>query len=303
MAAAIGVEWELVVADDGSTDGTRSLLREMSARDPRVRAVLLSRNFGHTAAYLAALEHSTGAWRVVMDSDLQDEPEVIPKLLETARQGWDVVYVTKGKRKESLLLRMAFNGYYRLAGKISSVPQPPHAGPFCIMSARVATEIARLRERNIFFPGARSYVGFRQTGVSVDRPARAAGRSRIRLSRRIAGGVDGILSFSNVPLRLAAWMGVLVAALSGLLGLMFVYFKVFTEVKVQGFTALMTVLLFLGGVQLLCLGVIGAYLGRVYDEVKNRPRYHVEEWLNVGDPGLEPGASSLEVLDGGGDGR
>ncbi len=275
--------WELVVADDGSQDGTRQLLREMASRDQRVRAVLLSRNFGHTPAYLAALEHTRGEWVVVMDGDLQDEPEVIPRLLQTARGGgYDVVYAVKTRRQEGALMRLAFSAYYKLAGRVSTVPQPAHAGPFCLMSRRVVQEVARLQERNIFFPGVRSYVGFRQAGVEIERPARAAGRSRISLGRRIVGGLDGIFAFSNVPLRLAAWMGLIVAVLAGALGLMFVYFKIFTEVKVQGFTALVTILLFLGGVQLLSLGIIGEYLGRVYNEVKRRPRSHVEE-RNLGD--------------------
>jgi dolichol-phosphate mannosyltransferase len=146
----------------------------------------------------------------------------------------------------------------------------------------VVEEIRRLPEQNVFFPGVRSYVGFRQTGINVDRPARTNGPSRIRIGRRVAGALDGIFAFSNVPLRLAAWMGFVVAALAGALGLMFVYYRIFTDVPVRGFTALMTVLLFLGGVQLLSLGIIGEYLGRIYNEVKGRPRYHVEERLNIG---------------------
>jgi dolichol-phosphate mannosyltransferase len=279
---ALTGDWELVVADDGSTDGTRTILRDLAARDPRVRAVMLSRNFGHTPAYLAALDHTRGEWTVLMDGDLQDEPEMIPRMLQAAREGFEVVYAIKTKRKEGPLMRAAFSLYYRVAARVSTVPQPAHAGPFCLMSRRVVEEIRRLPEQNVFFPGVRSYVGFRQTGINVDRPARTNGTSRIRIGRRVAGALDGIFAFSNVPLRLAAWMGFLVAALAGALGLMFVYYRIFTDVPVRGFTALMTVLLFLGGVQLLSLGIIGEYLGRIYNEVKGRPRYHVEERLNIG---------------------
>lgn len=281
VAERAGLEWELVVADDGSTDGTRELLREMAARDRRVKPVILSRNFGHTPAYLAAMEHTCGDWVVVMDSDLQDEPEVIPEMLAVARTGLDVVYAVKAKRQEGVLMRAAFSLYYRLAGRLSAVPQPAHAGPFCLMSRRVVEEIRRLPERNIFFPGVRSYVGFRQAGIHVERPARAGGRSRIRLGRRIVGALDGILAFSNVPLRLSSWIGLIVAACSGILGLVFIYYRLFTDVAVAGFTALVTILLFLGGVQLLTLGILGEYLGRVYEEVKRRPRYIVEESLNI----------------------
>ncbi len=279
VAERAGLAWELVVADDGSTDGTRELLRQMAERDPRVKPVMLSRNFGHTPAYLAAMEHATGDWVVVMDSDLQDEPEVIPDMLAIARTGLDVVYAIKAKRQEGVLMRAAFSLYYRLAGRMSAVPQPAHAGPFCLMSRRVVEEIRRLPERNVFFPGVRSYVGFRQAGIQVERPARADA-SRIRLGRRVAGAIDGILAFSNVPLRVSSWIGMVVAAASGILGLVFIYYRLFTDTAVEGFTAMVTILLFLGGVQLLTLGILGEYIGRVYEEVKRRPRYIVEEFLN-----------------------
>ena len=280
VAERVGVEWELVVADDGSTDGTRELLRALAARDRRVKPVMLSRNFGHTPAYLAAMEHASGEWVVVMDSDLQDEPEVIPDMLAIARTGLDVVYAIKTKRQEGVMMRAAFSLYYRLAGRLSAVPQPAHAGPFCLMSRRVVDEISRLPERNIFFPGLRSYVGFRQAGIQVERPKRTD-RTRIRLGRRVAGALDGILAFSNVPLRISSWVGLGVAVAAGILGLVFIYYRLFTDIAVAGFTALATILLFLGGVQLLTLGILGEYLGRVYEEVKRRPRYIVEEVVNA----------------------
>ena len=280
---ALGVEWELVIADDGSTDGTRDYLRGLAARDSRVRAVLLSRNFGHTPAYMAALEHSRGDRVVLMDADLQDEPEAIPKMLELADEGNDVVYAIRGKRPEGLLMRLAFAIYYRLAGRVSTVNQPPHAGPFCVMSRRAVDEITTLPERGLFLPGVRSYIGFQQAGIRIDRAPRAGGGSRIPLRRRIAGALDGLFAFSSAPLRLAAWFGIAVASLSGALLLFFLYFKLFTDVPVKGFTALITVFLFIGGIQLLTVGIIGEYLGRVYDEVKGRPRYVVDERINMRD--------------------
>lgn len=282
----VGVDatWEWVVIDDGSTDGTRELLKELAAKDQRVKVVLLSRNFGHTPAYLASLEHATGQWVVLMDSDLQDEPEVVPRMLERAEAGHDVVYAVKEKRPEGPLWRAAFSLYYRLAGRMSEVDQPRHAGPFCLLSRRVVDQITALPERNVFFPGVRAYVGFRQTGVPVERPARVGGRSRIPLRRRVSGALDGLLAFSTTPLRFAAWLGVVVASLTAVIELFFIGFKLFADVSVPGFTALITLILFLGGVQLLTVGVIGEYLGRVYDEVKRRPRYLVEERFNVDTP-------------------
>jgi len=175
----LGIDWELVVADDGSTDGSREYLRQLTAAEPRVRAVFLSRNFGHTPAYMAALAHSSGQWTVVMDADLQDEPEVIPRLLARAQEGYDVVYAVKETRPERAPMRWAFAAYYRLAGRFSNVDQPPGAGPFCLMSRRAVTEVLGMPERSLFFPGVRSYVGYRQTGVAVDRPPRTGGSSRI----------------------------------------------------------------------------------------------------------------------------
>lgn len=288
----LGLEWELVVADDGSTDGTREWLRAQGERDLRVKAVLLSRNFGHTPGYLAALEHTSGRYTVLMDSDLQDEPELIPAMLDKASEGFDVVYAIKARRHEGFFMRLAFSLYYRLAGRISTVPQPSHAGPFCLMSRRVVDEIAALPERNMFLPGVRAYVGFPQAGIAVDRPVRAAGGSRITWRRRLAGALDGIFAFSQAPLRIASWVGLVVATGAALLELVLLYLRLFTDLQTPGLTAILTVLLFLGGVQLLSLGVLGEYMGRVYDEVKRRPRYVVEEHINLAGPeGQRSGAT------------
>lgn len=298
--------WELVIADDGSDDGTRELIRRLTAEFPRVRGVLLSRNFGHTPAYLAALAQGSGEWTVLMDADLQDRPEEIPRLLARAREGYDVVYAIKEKRPEGRLMRLAFWGYYRLAGRVSDVPQPADAGPFCVMSRRVVGEVLRLSERSVFLPGVRAFVGFKQSGIEVVRDQREGGRSRIPLRRRISGALDGILAFSKAPLRIASWVGIVVAFLAAISEFFFLYFRLFTDVPVEGLTTVITLLLFLGGVQLLTLGIIGEYLGRVYDEVKGRPRYVVDEWLNLpprDDPArdvaeLEPRAGGARVESG-----
>jgi glycosyltransferase involved in cell wall biosynthesis len=302
----LGSDWELVIADDGSTDGTREWLRSQAEHDPRLRAVLLSRNFGHTPGYLAALEHTSGRYTVVMDSDLQDEPELIPAMLDKASEGFDVVYAIKARRHEGLLMRLAFSLYYRLAGRISTVPQPSHAGPFCLMSRRVVEEIVALPERHMFFPGVRAYVGFPQAGFPVDRPARSDGTSRITLHRRISGALDGIIAFSHAPLRMASWVGLIVAAGAAVLVFVLLYLRLFTDNQTPGLTAILTVLLFLGGVQLLSLGILGEYVGRVYDEVKRRPRYVVEERINLAAPEGEgarsaPGSNEMrEPLTSGG---
>lgn len=288
----LDADWELVITDNRSTDGTRDYLRELTADNSRVKAVLFTRNFGHAAAHLAALEHTSGTWTVLMDADLQDEPERIPEMLELAEQGHDVVYAIRAHRREGWFMRLATSAFYRTVGRISEVPQPRQAGPFCVMSRRVVEEITALPERNVFFPGLRAYVGFRQVGLPIDRPLRTDGKPRLRLRQRIVHGLDGVFAFSNQPLRIALWLGLAIAGVAAVSEFFFLYFKLFTDLDVQGFTALMTVLLFLGGVQLLTLGVIGEYLGRVYNEVKRRPRHIVDERLGFDTTDHVPASSS-----------
>jgi polyisoprenyl-phosphate glycosyltransferase len=277
----IAVSWELVVVDDFSTDGTRDLLRGLAERDSRVRAVLLSRNFGLARAHMAALRHSSGTWTVIMDADLQDEPEAIPRMLELAKEGHDVVYCVRTSRAEGRLIRFATAAFYAIIRRISEVPQPSQAGSFSMVSRRVRKRILAMPERNVFFPGLRAFVGFDQVALSLHRPAREGGKPRVSLRSKIAYGFNALFAFSNVPLRLATWMGVFVAGAAGILALILVYFKYFTDQAIPGFTGIMTVVLFLGGVQLITLGVIGEYIGRIYNEVKRRPRYVVDESINL----------------------
>jgi polyisoprenyl-phosphate glycosyltransferase len=309
----LGVEWELVVVDDMSTDGSRDMLRELADSDPRVRVVLLSRNFGLARVHVAALRHSSGTWTVVMDSDLQDEPEAIPQMLELAEQGHDVVYAVRSTRGEGRLMRAATATFYALMRRIAEVPHPSQAGSFSILSRRAVEAITSMPERNVFFPGLRAFVGFDQVAVPLHRPARPNGPPRISVRSKIAYGLNALFAFSNAPLRLATWLGLVVATAAGVLALVFVYFKYFTDEAIPGFTGLITVMLFLGGVQLLTLGVIGEYVGRIYNEVKRRPRYVVDEGLNVegdvdswaevivGGPGSEgPGGAGAGPSDGAG---
>lgn len=279
----LGVDWELVIVDDMSTDGTRDLIRGLAARDPRVRAVLLSRNFGLAPAHVAALRHSSGTWTVIMDSDLQDEPELIPDMLELAERGHDVVYCVRSSRGEGRLVRWATAGFYAVMSRIAEVPHPSQAGSYSVLSRRAVEEILAMPERNVFFPGLRAFVGLDQAALPVHRGARADGRPRVSLRGKVSYGLNALFAFSNAPLRLATWLGMLVAGAAGILALVFVYFKYFTDDAVPGFTGLITVILFLGGVQLLTLGVIGEYVGRVYNEVKRRPRFVADEGI-----GLEP---------------
>jgi dolichol-phosphate mannosyltransferase len=283
----LGVTWELVLADDGSTDGTREWIAEQGARDRRLKAVLLSRNFGQGAARLASLAYAGGEWTVSMDADLQDEPEAIPRMLERAREGHEVVYAVRTKRNERWTMRLATAAFYRIAGRFSEVPQPRQVGAFSLIGRRALDHLLDLPERNTYIPGLRSFVGFSQAGVELERSARS-GRSRVPIGARIVYGLDGLFAFSDAPLRIATWLGVAAAAFAALLAVSFAVLRVVADVFVPGVTAVLTVALFLGGFQLITLGLIGEYLGRVYREVKRRPRYVAEERLNLEAP-AEPG--------------
>lgn len=267
---------EVVAVDDGSTDSTAAMLEEAARRDSRLVVVVLSRNFGHQAALTAALDQVSGNAVVLMDADLQDRPEVIPLFLEKYRQGYDVVYARRMNRKEPFWLRASYKVFYRVLGKISDMQIPMDAGDFGLVSRRVVTELRRLPEHHRYLRGLRSWVGFRQAGIDVERDARFAGEPKYNLQRLFKLAFDGIFSFSTLPIRAAGLFGLFALAISGVYALYTLYAKLVLHVSPQGFTAIIFLITFLSGVQLTFLGVIGEYLGRVYEEVKTRPVYIIE---------------------------
>jgi glycosyltransferase involved in cell wall biosynthesis len=266
---------EIVLVDDGSSDGTLALLEEAASRDPRIRVISLSRNFGHQAALSAALDHVTGDATVLMDGDLQDPPEAIPRLVEQFLDGYDVVYVRRTGRKEGIALRVCYFLFYRLMSLLSAVPVALDAGDFGLVSRRVVGELRRMHEHHRFLRGMRSWVGFRQTGVSVERSERHSGRSKYGLLRLVKLALDGIFAFSIVPIRAAAFLGAVVIAVSSLYAFYALYARLFLQESPKGFTALIVAVTFLSGVILFFLGVIGEYVGRIYEETKARPIYIV----------------------------
>jgi glycosyltransferase involved in cell wall biosynthesis len=273
---------EIIFVDDGSRDRTLQLLEAAAARDPRLVVVSLSRNFGHQAALTAALDQVTGDAAVVMDGDLQDRPEEIPRLVAKLEEGFDVVYAQRVRRKEPLLLRLAYFIFYRLITALSRLRLPVDAGDFSIMSRRVVDEIRRAPEHNRYLRGLRTWVGFRQTGIEVERAERGAGRSKYSLGALVRLAFDGIFAFSTAPLRAAAVLGAVAVVLSSLFTLYSVYAKVVLHRSPQGFTALIVVVTFLSGVNLFFLGVIGEYVGRVYEEAKARPLYVMNKLIRKG---------------------
>jgi len=277
---------EMVLVDDGSADRTLAILEAATARDPRMVVVALSRNFGHQAALTAALDHCTGDAVVVMDADLQDIPEAIPLFVEQFQQGYDVVYATRAKRKEAWWLQLAYFLFYRLLAMLSELNLPLDAGDFALISRRVVEQIRRLPEHHRYLRGLRSRVGFRQVGIPVDRAERHSGRSKYSLRKLFELASDGIFAFSIVPLRAATLLGTLAMFLSGGFALYSVYAKFFLHSSPQGFTALVLLITFLSGILLFFMGIIGEYVGRLYEEVKARPLYIIGK--TVGWPPLLP---------------
>ncbi len=273
---------EVVIVDDGSRDRTLAQLEAAAAKDPRLVVVALSRNFGHQAALTAALDHVTGDVTVVMDGDLQDQPESIPTFLQSYADGYDVVYAQRASRKEGWWLRASYAIYYRLLSKLSNLQLPVDAGDFGLMSRRVVEQIRRAPERHRYLRGLRAWAGFRQIGLPVARQERYAGRSKYSLAKLLRLAFDGIFAFSIAPLRAAAILGLIAIVLSTLFSIYSLVAKFFFHQSPKGFTALILVVTFLSGVNMFFLGVIGEYVGRIYEEAKSRPLYVVDRVIGRG---------------------
>ena len=268
---------EVVFVDDGSTDATRQLLKDAARRDSRLTVVALSRNFGHQSAFCAALDHTTGDAVVLMDGDLQDEPEVISELLRHHEAGADVVFARRASREEGLLLRFCYRLFYRVMSRLSEVDLPLDTGDFALLGGRVVTALRELPEHQRYLRGLRAWVGFKQVGVDVQRRARFAGKPKYTTWKLLKLAIDGICSFSIVPLRAASITGLVAIMLSVAFSLYAVYMRLVVGAVPVGFTANLVIMTFLSGVQLLFLGIIGEYSGRVYGEAKRRPAYVVAE--------------------------
>jgi polyisoprenyl-phosphate glycosyltransferase len=266
---------EMVFVDDGSTDRTFEMLCEAARNDSRIVAISLSRNFGHQAAITAAMDHVSGDAVVIMDGDLQDVPEVIPQFLEKFAEGYDVVYAQRVRRKEPIPLRICYFVFYRMMAQLSDIRLPLDSGDFGLMSRRVVDYIRHMPEHHRYLRGMRSWVGFTQIGIPVERAERHSGKSKYSLMRLMKLATDGIFAFSIVPIRAAALIGAFVTFLSFLYVCYAVYAKMFLHQSPQGFTALLVAVTFLSGIVLFFLGIIGEYVGRIYEETKARPQYVV----------------------------
>ena len=272
------VKWRAVLVDDGSRDLSAEMVHAKGLADPRWELVELSRNFGFQSALSAGLQHAKESDAIVtMDADLQDPPELIPELIESWRQGNGVVRAVRRTRAETGLRRLGFDFFHSVFGRVSDLPIESNTGTFGLLSKEAVDAFHQLPERNRFFPGLRSWIGFPTADVLYDRKERAAGEPQQTFSRLVRYALDGVFSFSYLPLRILTYVGLVISGLGFALGLFFVVRRVLgIEIASIGFTSIVTMVTFLGGVQLIGIGILGEYLGRIYDEVKQRPLYVVK---------------------------
>jgi dolichol-phosphate mannosyltransferase len=270
--------YEIVFVNDGSRDATPELIDDLVVADPRLAAVHLSRNFGHQPAVSAGLDHARGRAVVIMDGDLQDPPEVLPQFIERWREGYDVVYAVRRRRKEGVVKRLGYYGFYRLLGAVSEIDIPLDSGDFCLMDRQVVDALNGLPERMRFVRGLRSFVGFRQVGLEYERAARAAGRPKYTFRALARLAADGLVSFSGYPLRLVTYLGLGVVLIALALLAWVLADAVSNQTTPRGWASTIVVVLFMGSVQLISLGIIGEYIRLIFLEAKRRPTYLVRAY-------------------------
>lgn len=273
-----GDPWELIIVDDGSQDGSTEWIRRLAEEDPRVRPVIFARNFGHQIAVTAGLDYSRGDAVVVIDADLQDPPEVILEMIAKWREGFEVVYAVRAEREgENWFKLWTASVFYRLIYRITDVKIPLDTGDFRLMDRKVVNVLNTMRERHRFLRGMSAWVGFKQIGVHYKRGARFAGSTKYPFKKMFKLALNAITGFSYFPLQLATYLGFGAAALSIVMIPVVIVLRSFTKTELLGQASTLVAVLFLGGVQLISLGILGEYLGRVYDEVRNRPLYIVSQ--------------------------
>jgi polyisoprenyl-phosphate glycosyltransferase len=273
-----GEPWELILVDDGSTDGSTDVIRKLAENDPRVRPVIFARNFGHQIAVTAGMDYSRGEAVIIIDADLQDPPEVILALIDKWREGFEVVYAVREERQgESWFKRATASLFYRLIYRITDVDIPMDAGDFRLMDRKVIAVLKQMREKHRFLRGMSAWVGFKQVGVPYKRQPRFAGETKYPLRKMVKLALNAVTSFSYLPLQLATYIGFIAAGLSVLAIPIVAILRLITGTALLGQATTLIIVLFLGGVQLISLGIIGEYIGRIYDETKNRPLYIVAE--------------------------
>lgn len=269
--------FEIIFVDDGSLDRSMNILESLARKDSRVKIISLSRNFGQQSAVTAGLEYSTGEIIITLDADLQDPPELLEQFLSKLAQGYDVVYGVSKIRHDPPLRKFLFDNYYRLMDKLSSYPIPKNVGIFAIMRRPVVENLLSFTERNRWLPALRSWVGFRQIGIPYEKPQRYAGKPPQTFPKLFKMGLDALFSFSYLPLRLATFLGLIVTMIAFFIGLDVLYQKYVAHTAIIGWSGPMLSIVIIGGAQLIIMGIIGEYLGRIYDEVKKRPYFVISK--------------------------
>jgi dolichol-phosphate mannosyltransferase len=294
-AALEGLPYELVLVNDGSDDGTEQILDRLAEGDPRLRVVHLSRNFGHQAALTAGLEHAAGDAVAMIDADLQDPPEKIPDMLELWREGSDVIYAVRREREgETRFKLVSAAGFYKLFDKLAQVDLEPNSGDFRLLDRRALDALLSMGERSRFLRGMTVWIGFRQTAIEYERDARYAGETKYTLRKMLRFSLDAIASFSHLPLQLATYLGFLISGLAFLAIPVVIILRILDS-YLPGFGSITIAILMLGGIQLIAIGVIGEYVGRIYDEVKHRPLYLVRETRNDAPPQMHPASAGVRA--------
>jgi polyisoprenyl-phosphate glycosyltransferase len=283
VLSAIELNYEIVMVNDGSSDATLPMAKDLCSQDQRVKLISFSRNFGHQMAITAGMDKAQGQAVVIIDADLQDPPEVIPLMIDKWREGYHVVYGVRKKRKgESAFKLITASLFYRVLQKLTPVDIPVDTGDFRLMDRKALDQLKTMRERSRFVRGMVSWIGFNQCKVEYVRDERFAGETKYPIEKMIRFALDGILSFSQIPLKLSSSFGFLCSLLSFAFILYgFIVKYLFPETAIPGWASVFVAVLFLGGVQLVCVGILGEYLGRVYEEIKGRPLYIIEEEINL----------------------
>ncbi|HBB32939.1 MAG TPA: glycosyltransferase [Cyanobacteria bacterium UBA8803] len=276
---------ELILVNDGSRDRTLSLLRDLHEKDSRLCYLSLARNFGHQIAVTAGLNFIRGQAIVVLDADLQDPPELIPLLVEKWKQGYQIVYAQRTqRRKESWVKRLPAYVFYRLLRRLADIDIPPDTGDFCLMDRQVVDVLNKMPERNRYIRGLRSWVGLQQTSIPYERDPRFAGEVKYTFRKSLSLAADGLVSFSKLPLRLSTYVGLLAALVAMLMAVLVFYWRIVAPTSpLTGFATIMIAIFFLGAVQLVSIGILGEYVGRIYEEVKGRPLYVLSEVAGFND--------------------